>query len=191
MEEWRPVEGYEYYEVSNLGRVRSWINNKWKRRNTPKILPLHRLTKGYLGVSLSSAPNVSKTIKVHRLVAKAFIPNPDNLPMVNHKDENKTNNCVSNLEWCTNKYNLSYGTARQRIFETIERNGGYKVRPIIQKDLEGNIVKEWNSATEAARELGIDCSKVLVACHKSYKGFLWEFKEKESIQDNINKSFNI
>ena len=59
------------------------------------------------------------------------------------------------------------------------------------KDLEGNIIKEWNSATEAARELGIDCSKILVACHKSYKGFLWEFKEKESIQDNINKSFNI
>lgn len=56
MEEWRPVEGYEYYEVSNLGRVRSWINNKWKRRNTPKILSLHKLTKGYLGVSLSSAP---------------------------------------------------------------------------------------------------------------------------------------
>lgn len=62
-EEWRPIEGYEYYEVSNLGRVRSWINNKWRRRNSPKILSLHRLTKGYLGVSLSSAPNVSKTIK--------------------------------------------------------------------------------------------------------------------------------
>lgn len=185
MEEWRPIEGYEYYEVSNLGRVRSWIDNRWRRRSSPKVLSPHRLTKGYLGVSLSSAPNVSKTIKVHRLVAKAFIPNPNNLPIVNHKDENKSNNCVSNLEWCTNKYNLSYGTARQRIFETIERNGGYKVRPIIQKDLEGNVVKEWNSATEAARELGIDCGKILVACHKSYKGFLWNFKEKESIQDNI------
>jgi hypothetical protein len=185
MEEWRPIEGYEYYEVSNLGRVRSWVDNRWRRRSSPKVLSPHRLTKGYLGVSLSSAPNVSKTIKVHRLVAKAFIPNPNNLPIVNYKDENKSNNCVSNLEWCTNKYNLSYGTARQRIFETIERNGGYKVRPIIQKDLEGNVVKEWNSATEAARELGIDCGKILVACHKSYKGFLWNFKEKESIQDNI------
>lgn len=182
MEEWRLIEGYEYYEVSNLGRVRSWINNKWKRRNTPKILSLHRLTKGYLGVSLSSAPNVSKTIKVHRLVAKAFIPNPDNLPMVNHKDENKTNNCVSNLEWCTNKYNLSYGTVRQRIFETIERSGGYKVRPIIQKDLEGNVIREWNSATEAAKELKIDCSRILTACHKSYKGFVWDFKEKDCLE---------
>lgn len=70
MEEWRPIE-YEYYEVSNLGRVRSWIDNR--RRSTPKVLSLHRLTKGYLGVSLNSAP-------VHRLVAKAFIPNPNNLP---------------------------------------------------------------------------------------------------------------
>ena len=186
MEEWRPIKGYEYYEVSNLGRVRSWINNKWKRRNTPKILSLHRLTKGYLGVSLSSAPNVSKTIKVHRLVAKTFIPNPDNLPMINHKDENKTNNCVSNLEWCTNKYNLNYGTTRQRIFETIERNGGYKVRPIIQKDLEGNVIREWNSATEAAKELKIDRNNILTACRKSYKGFVWDFKEKDSIKDNNN-----
>ena len=179
MEEWRPIEGYEYYEVSNLGRVRSWIDNRWRIRSTPKVLSLHRLTKGYLGVSLSSAPNISKTVKVHRLVAKAFIPNPDNLPMVNHKDEDKTNNCVSNLEWCTNEYNLSYGTARQRIFETIERNGGYKVKPIIQRDLQGNIIKEWKSATEAAKELGIDCGKILIACRKSYKGFLWDFKEKD------------
>lgn len=181
MEEWRPIEGYEYYEVSNLGRVRSWIDNRWRRRNIPKILSLYKLSKGYLGVSLNSAPRVSKTTKVHRLVAKAFIPNPNNLPMVNHKDENKTNNCVSNLEWCTNEYNLKYGTARQRIFETIERNGGYKVRPIIQRDLQGNAIKVWNSATEAAKELGIDCSRILTACHKSYKGFLWDFKEKESI----------
>lgn len=114
---------------------------------------------------------------MHRLVAKAFIPNPDNLPMVNHKDENKSNNCVSNLEWCTNNYNLNYGTARQRIFKTIEKNGGYKVRSIIQRDLNGNIVREWSNATAAAKELGIDCSRILVACHKSYKGFLWEFKE--------------
>lgn len=176
MEEWKSIEGYEYYEVSNLGRVRSWINNKWNKRNTPKLLSLHRLSKGYLGVSLCSAPNTSKTMKVHRLVAKAFIPNPSNLPIVNHKDEDKTNNCVSNLEWCTNNYNLNYGTARQRIFETIERNGGYKVRHVVQRDLKGNIIKEYNSANEAAKELGIDCSKILVACHKSYRGFLWDFK---------------
>lgn len=179
-EEWRSIKGYEYYEVSNLGRIRSWINNKWRKRVTPRILSPYKLSKGYLGVSLSSTSNSDKTLKIHRLVAEAFIPNPNNLPQVNHKDENKENNCVSNLEWCTNNYNLSYGTARQRIFKTIEKNGGYKVRPILQKDLDGNLIKEWKSANNAAKELGFCKSGILGACHKIhrkyYKGFLWEVK---------------
>lgn len=176
MEEWRPIKGYEErYEVSNIGRIRSWINNKGKIKDTPKILSPYKLTKGYLGVSLSKSPGNSKTFKIHRLVAETFIPNPNNLPQVNHKDENKVNNCSWNLEWCTLVYNVNYGTARKRIFETIERNGGYKVRPIIQKDLDGNIVNKWNSATEAAKELGYDTSRILVACNKTYKNYLWEF----------------
>ena len=175
---WRPLSEYKGIKVSSLGRIRKAAN---KRRKERILTEFPKDRDGYYRCSVQKLDGTWTSQPVHRLVAKAFIPNPDNLPMVNHKDENKTNNCVSNLEWCTNRYNLSYGTARQRIFETIERNGGYKVRPIIQKDLEGNIVKKWNSATEAARELGTDCSKILVACHKSYKGFLWDFKEKESI----------
>ena len=167
----KAIKQYPKYFVTEEGLVFSSKTNKFLKFSYDQ--------QGYQRVGLYVGNYKSKTIKVHRLVAKAFIPNPNNLPMVNHKDENKANNCVSNLEWCTNKYNLSYGTARQRIFETIERNGGYKIRPIIQKDLEGNVVKEWNSATEAARELGIDCGKILVACHKSYKGFVWDFKEKD------------
>ena len=176
-ETWKSLSDYNgLIEVSDLGKVRK-VQGK-----AAMLKP--RLDKGgYLYVHIRiSKLGIDRMVKIHRLVAKAFIPNPDNLPMVNHKDENKTNNCVSNLEWCTNKYNLSYGTARQRIFETIERNGGYKVRPIIQKDSEGNIIREWNSATEAAKELKIDCSRILAACHKSYKGFVWDFKEKDCLE---------
>ena len=172
MEEWRPIEGYEYYEVSNLGRVRSWIDNRWRRRSSPKVLSPHRLTKGYLGVSLSSAPNVSKTIKVHRLVAKAFIPNPDNLPMVNHKDENKTNNCVSNLEWITPKDNCNYGTRN-------ERQGLGHSKPIEQYDLEGNFIKEWDSAAQIERDLGFNHSNISKCCLGRYNiayNYKWKFK---------------
>ena len=167
MEEWRPIEGYEYYEVSNLGRVRSWINNKWKRRNTPKILSLHRLTKGYLGVSLSSAPNVSKTIKVHRLVAKAFIPNPDKKFQVNHLDECKTNNAVSNLEWCTQKENLNYGTRTKRASEKCSK-------PVLCVELN----RIFPSLNEAARQLSLNTgnlSSVLSGRNKTAGGYHFEF----------------
>ena len=74
--------------------------------------------RGYLFVHLTNGKGKLKNEKIHRLVAKAFIPNPDNLPEVNHIDENKYNNCVDNLEWCSVKYNRNYGTRYQRIWET-------------------------------------------------------------------------
>ena len=115
MEEWRAVPGYEgLYEVSNIGNVRN------VRRNT--LLRLTKTNNGYIRVGLCK--NGIKTgFQVHRLVAQAFIPNPNNLPQVNHLDENKTNNNVDNLEWCTAKYNLSYGTARTRSINTKIKNG--------------------------------------------------------------------
>ena len=109
IEEWRPVVGYEgLYEVSNIGQV---INIK-----TGHILKQHKDKDGYWVLSLKR--DKYKTYFAHRLVAQAFIPNPDNLPMVNHKDEDKTNNNVDNLEWCTAKYNSTYGTARERAAKT-------------------------------------------------------------------------
>ena len=115
MEEWKAIPGYEgLYEVSNMGNVRN------VRRNT--LLRLSKDCYGYIQVSLYK--NGRRTgLRVHRLVAEAFIPNPDNLPQVNHKDEDKSNNRVDNLEWCDSKYNLNYGTARIRSRNTNIKNG--------------------------------------------------------------------
>ena len=115
IEEWKPVVGYEgLYEVSNTGQIRSLKRNIILR---PKKEPT-----GYLRCNLSLNKNV-KTFSIHRLVAQAFLPNPDNLPEVNHKDEDKTNNRVENLEWCNHKYNMNYGTRNIRSKDTHIKNG--------------------------------------------------------------------
>ena len=117
MEEWRSIPGYEgLYEVSNKGNVRN------VRRNT--LLRLPKTNKGYIQVVLCKN-GIMNGLKVHRLVAQAFIPNPDNLPMVNHKDEDKTNNNVDNLEWCDAKYNSNYGTSIERMINTKIEKGYY------------------------------------------------------------------
>lgn len=104
---WKDIKGYEgIYQVSNLGRV---YNSKYHRFLST---PTNRKKK-YVDVALNKN-GVAKSYKVHRLVADAFIPNPNNLPFVNHKDENPSNNCVDNLEWCTNEYNLKYGNAHKK-----------------------------------------------------------------------------
>ncbi len=123
-EEWRPVPGYEgLYEVSNTGRVRSLdrvdhfngINRPRKGRELA-----HIDKRGYHIVKLCKDGNV-RAVGIHRIVASAFIPNPTSLPEVNHKDENKSNNNVSNLEWCDRVYNAKYGTAPARIAEKLHR----------------------------------------------------------------------
>ena len=127
-EEWRPVVGYEgLYEVSSYGRVRSldgFIVDSlgYKRLHKGKVLSPAKDKNGYLKVNLH-CNGKCKIIRVHRLVAQAFIPNTDNLPMVNHKDEDKTNNNIDNLEWCDQKYNINFGTARIRGKETAIKNG--------------------------------------------------------------------
>ena len=120
-EEWRPIKGYEgLYEVSNLGRIKRLpLGKQWPYRQTHnKIRRLKKSNRGYLVVNLSKQNKV-KFYAVHRLVAAAFIPNTGNLPQINHKDENKTNNRVENLEWCNAKYNICYGTGRIENFEDL------------------------------------------------------------------------
>lgn len=124
IEEWRTIVGYEgLYEVSSLGRVRSL--DRYDSRNhfrRGRILKLSYDTVGYLIVGLHSNGK-AKIYLVHRLVAQAFIPNPDNLPEVNHIDEDKTNNRVDNLEMCNREYNSNYGTRNDRIRATSIKNG--------------------------------------------------------------------
>lgn len=151
MEEiWRPVKEYEgYYEVSNLGRVRSIdrvVVDKTGRRQFKKgtLLNYRPDRQGYCIVSLSINRKY-KTKCVHTLVADAFIPNPDNLPQVNHKDEVKSNNCVDNLEWCTAKYNANYGNRNKKVIETNIKNGNWNPAHIglDKKELKRISHREW------------------------------------------------
>lgn len=115
MEEWRAVPGYEgLYEVSNKGNVRN------VRRNT--LLRLTKTKYGYIQVYLYKN-GIRTGLRVHRLVAKAFLLNPENLTEVNHKDEDKTNNSVDNLEWCNRSYNINYGTRKDKVKDTAIKNG--------------------------------------------------------------------
>ena len=161
---WKPVLGYEgLYEVSNWGRVKSLNYN---HSGKEKILKPVTYKSGYLYVVLSKN-NKRKHFLIHRLVAEAFIPNTDNLPQVNHKDENPLNNVVSNLEWCTSSYNINYGTRNEKIS-----------KKVLQYDLEGNFIREWVSTRECGRN-GYNYSSVAACCRgkrKKYKGFIFKYK---------------
>ena len=126
IEEWRPVVDYEgLYEVSSYGRVRSLDKyDSMNRFLRGRILRLFTDGLGYLRAQLYSNSK-RKSFLVHRLVAQAFIPNPDNLPQVNHRDENPSNDNVDNLEWCDGKYNVNYGTRIDRIRDIRLKNGTY------------------------------------------------------------------
>lgn len=124
IEDWRAIPGYEgLYEVSNQGRVRSLDRyDNIGRMRKKRYIKLLLSSSGYFSVGLSKNGNVTVYL-VHRLVVQVFIPNPDGLPQVNHKDEDKTNNSVDNLEWCSAEYNSNYGTARERARSTLIKNG--------------------------------------------------------------------
>lgn len=169
---WKTVPDYRFtnYEVSNKGRVRS----KAYIDDTGMLHKVHfrRLIKkinGYTQVILYQ-DNIHKDYRVHRLVALAFIPNPHNYPVINHKDENKNNNCVSNLEWCTYSYNSKYRNIMHRT--QINRQ-----KPVIQKDINGNIIKTWHSLN-STKLGGYDPSSVSKCCRGkivSYRGFYWDY----------------
>ena len=168
-EEWRDIAGYEgIYQVSNFGRVKRATATR--RFNDEHILQAHDDHHGYDQVRLCK-DGKQITAKVSRLVATAFLPNPDNLPEVNHKDEDKTNNCVTNLEWCTHIYNSRYGTRGKRI-------GKAHAKPIVQCSINGTFIRRWNSVSEVTDTLGYDQSnicKCLTGKYSNAYGYVWKY----------------
>lgn len=159
----RIIENYPNYTISDKGKI---VNT-----NTNKELKPYIRKDGYVVATLSKGGKKYKCY-LHRLVAETFIPNPDNLPQVNHIDEDKTNNCVENLEWITPKDNCNYGTRN-------ERQGLGHSKPIEQYDLEGNFIKEWDSAAQVERDLGFNHSNISKCCLGRYNiayNYKWKFK---------------
>lgn len=159
MEIWKDIKDFDRYQVSNYGNVKSF-----KHKKDGKLLKLIK-QKNYLYVALSKNCKESRRL-VHRLVAEAFIPNPDNLSEVNHKDENPMNNCVENLEWCTSKYNANYGTRNKR-----------RAKPI-QCVETGKIY--WG-AREMERQLGIKHNSIAKAIRNGTRagGYHWRYVDLE------------
>ena len=117
LEQWKDIKGYEgLYQVSNLGNVKALKKRAGKSIRNEKLLKTYIDKYGYVYTILCKN-NKTHLATIHRLIAEAFIPNPNNLPQINHKDENKQNNNIDNLEWCTCKYNINYGTRTKRAFE--------------------------------------------------------------------------
>ena len=148
------IEDYENYEVTTTGEV---INTK-----TGKVLKGQKDKDGYLKVQLCKNGKV-KIFLIHRLVAQAFIPNPLNLPQVNHKDEDKTNNTVENLEWCTPKYNSNYGTHNKRSAES--NINGKKSKTVLQLRMDGSLVRVWPSTAEIQRQLHYSSGNISQCCN--------------------------
>lgn len=162
MEEWKDIDGYEgMYQVSNLGNIR---NSKGR------ILTIRHTYDDYCYVRLSRNGK-RKYPKVSRLVAIAFLPNPSNLPQVNHKDENKDNNCANNLEWCDCKYNCNYGTRN-------ERRAKAQSKAVIGIKEDSGLIVEFDSMSEACRQMGMSVGNLSTCCknnNKTLKGFNWRY----------------
>lgn len=191
---WRPIKGFEgLYEVSNLGRIRSLEHTVLRRDGTTICVKQAILKKfikfGYETLTLVRDKECHYK-RVHQLVAEAFVPIPDELKplygkktengyprvIVNHKDENKANNRADNLEWCTQKQNLNYGTRSKRMAEA-------QMKPILQLTKDGVLVERHRSLTDASVKVGISQSSISKCAKHEYGfrtagGFLWEWERK-------------
>lgn len=184
-EEWRNVAGYEgLYEVSNLGRVRS-LDRKVRNRGgvalkRGRVLSQKTAKNGRKVVNLWK-DNAGKMFLVHRLVASAFLPNPDGLQEVNHKDEIVSNNEVGNLEWCDRKYNANYGTAKERAAEKM-KGRSFNEKPVDQYSLDGTFIKRHASAMKAAKAVGTTTNSGIGHCangrYKTAGGYRWEWSHE-------------
>lgn len=174
---WKDIVGYEgQYQVSNLGNI---ISLNYGRSGKPHLMKPTITHDGYYRVHIGGKKHpLMKT--VHILVAKAFIPNPDNKPQVNHIDGDKTNNCVTNLEWVTGKENIHHaivnGLRKPDNHVYLKGEHHYASKPVVQYDLNGNYVKLWQCQSDAARFLNCKSSSIVNCLNsptKSCKGYYW------------------
>lgn len=167
------------YQISNYGRVKSVERfTKNGRAVHERILKTKINKRGYEYVNIQhNGKRIA--IKIHREVAKAFLPNPNGYPEVNHKDENKTNNQADNLEWCDRAYNANYGTARQRAANSRKKN---HVMEIDQYTLDGVFIRRWRSPIDIERNTNKEmrASNIIACCRKKYKksyGYIWRYTD--------------
>lgn len=201
VEIWKSLDflGYPDYEVSNMGRVKSLPRNSTKGG----ILKPQTYSKGYLRIGLSKNGKV-KHFLVHRLVCFAFIPNPQNYPIINHKDENPSNNHVDNLEWCNHSYNMNYGTCKERMSVNVSKalkgkyigeNNPMYGKPMSEKmkntlynanrktvllyNVYGVLLNEFESVVVASKETNIDKRSIALCAsgkRKTAGGYIWKYK---------------
>lgn len=198
---WKEIPFLKDYEVSNLGRI---LKHNYAYTKETKIVKLSTYKFGYKYFTANN-----KKYTVHRLVAQAFIPNPNDYPIINHVDNNPSNNRVENLEWCTYKHNMEhclkcgrFEEAKKKISRankgknnpgTIKNLAEINSKKVMQYDLNGIFVKEWSKIKDAEKELGILATSITKNCKHKCKmagGFIWRYKgdNTEIEYNNLKKS---
>lgn len=163
------------YVVFNNGSV--WVRN-WHNSGKPRKAKQNKGKDGYLYCAINR-----KTVLAHRIIAECFLPNPNNLPQINHKNEIKTDNRVENLEWCDNKYNCNYGTRTERASISHTNHPKFS-KTVYQYTLDGKFVAKYPSLGEVERQLGYDKSNISNCCNskiKSAYGYIWSYNPPANI----------
>lgn len=182
-----PISGLTHYQASNLGNIR---NTSWRSPGQIRELTQCVGKGGYLMVCLTSDKGKQRNYWVHRLVAAAFIDNPEGLEQVNHKDENRTNNRADNLEWVTSKQNNNYGSRNKRVSNS-KRNTNCK--KVYQYDKQGNLLKIWESVHEVNRQTGFDIAFLARCCRgkrSAAYGYIWRYEKGADTNDPSDNEGN-
>ena len=181
-EVWKDIPNYEgIYKASNFGRIkmvkRTLIDSLGKKINKKEHILKPRTGNRYYMIALYKNGK-REDLLLHRVIAQTFIPNPENKPFVNHKDENCFNNCSDNLMWCTQKENMNWGTINERM----SKNSKSK-RKVNQYDMDGNYIKTWDCMTDFYKSKGLKLKTGIIECCKgrrqSHMGYKWKYADEE------------